>query len=485
MMHINLGMRKKNIARSCFFASANAAGLMTTLMVAWFSNSAFAASIAIIDSGVDNEHTVIAPQMWVNKGEIIGNGRDDDWNAYADDIFGWNFADQNPLIIDRSFLGSFTAFPYRFFEAQEKLLLGTISPEEREWMRQAVSVPENLKELQKFGNFVHGTHVAGIVQSKSPDATIMALKIIPTVIKPPLSRGFAFVQKYAQTSGAKLPLGPETPLNVREKLIEGLLFALAQAQGLIMGDVGKYLHRQNVAVANGSFGVSVLSAEGVIKPVLKVLLGRPATDEEIKIYSRHFVDQVIKAQSVLVDASKNTLFVFAAGNDGADNDLDGTSPANIKRENTLAVAATNGPTNLAIFSNFGATMVDLAAPGVAIRSTSPGNEYLVLSGTSQAAPYVAGVATQIRSINPKLSPSETKRILKETVENVAALMDKINSGGVVHAARALRAAELSRELSLSQAILQARDQFPQGSLAEVEGATYSDEASVVALPTGF
>ncbi len=488
-MHTILGIFKKTIARSRTLVGANPANLsavlasvMTAVMLA---NPASAATVAIIDSGVDNEHPAIAPHMWANSGEVIGNGRDDDWNAYVDDIFGWNFADQNPLIIDRSFLGSFTEFPYRFFEAQEKLLRGTITPEEKEWMRQAIAIPENLKELQKFGNFVHGTHVAGIAQSQSQDATILALKIIPTVVKLPFSRSAAFVEGFAKSNGAQIPLGADTPSKTREKLIKGLLFALAQAQGLIMGDVGKYLHRQNIAVANGSFGVSVRSAEGVIKPVLRVLLGRPANDEEIQVYSGYFVNQVIKFQSVLADSSKDTLFVFAAGNDGTNNDTDGTSPANIKRDNTLAVAATNGVANLATFSNFGSEMVDVAAPGVAIRSISPGNEYLVLSGTSQAAPFVAGVATQIRSINPNLTPADTKKIIKETVEKIAALAGKVNSGGVVNPARAMRAAELSRSLELSQAIAQANSQVPQGSVSQIETFTTSDEARALAMPTGF
>jgi subtilisin family serine protease len=489
MMHNILGIFKKTIARSRTLVSARSTNLCGLLPAVMLASSASAASVAIIDSGIDNEHPAIAPHMWVNSGEVIGNGRDDDWNAYADDIFGWNFADQNPLIIDRSFLGSFTDFPYRFFEVQEKLLRGTITPDEKEWMRQAIAIPENFKELQKFGNFVHGTHVAGIVQSQSEDASIMALKIIPTVVKLPFSRTTAFVKGFAKSNGANIPLAADSPVKTREKLLKGLLFALAQAQGLVMGDVGKYLHRQNIAVANGSFGVSVRSAENVIKPVLRVLLGRPANDEEIQTYSRYFVNQVIKSQGVLVDSSKDTLFVFAAGNDGTNNDTDGTSPANIKRDNTLAVAATNGPTNLAIFSNFGAEMVDVAAPGVAIRSTSPGNEYLVLSGTSQAAPFVAGVATQIRSINPSLSPADTKKIIKETVEKVATLAGKVNSGGVVNPTRALRAAELSRSLELSQAIVQANTQLPQGSGTELNTATtYSEadgKAHLVALPTGF
>lgn len=47
--------------------------------------------VAIIDSGIDYEHEDLAANMWVNPGEIAGNGKDDDNNGYVDDIHGWNF----------------------------------------------------------------------------------------------------------------------------------------------------------------------------------------------------------------------------------------------------------------------------------------------------------------------------------------------------------------------------------------------------------
>ena len=57
--------------------------------------------VAVIDSGVDYRHPELANNMWVNSGEIAGNGRDDDGNGYVDDYRGWDFADNdnNPLDI--------------------------------------------------------------------------------------------------------------------------------------------------------------------------------------------------------------------------------------------------------------------------------------------------------------------------------------------------------------------------------------------------
>ena len=68
------------------------------------------------------------------------------------------------------------------------------------------------------------------------------------------------------------------------------------------------------------------------------------------------------------------LFVAAAGNDGADNDTGGDYPASYNLDNIIAVAATNQNDNLASFSNYGATTVDVAAPGTNIYSTQPARQ---------------------------------------------------------------------------------------------------------------
>ena len=118
----------------------------------------------------------------------------------------------------------------------------------------------------------------------------------------------------------------------------------------------------------------------------------------------------------------NVLVVAASGNGGSDGlgidtDAYGNYPSGYTNSNILSVAAINREGNLADFSNYGATTVDIAAPGEAVKTISAINERLWgvdVSGTSFAAPIVAAVASMLKSLNPELAPSEIKAILTKT-----------------------------------------------------------------------
>jgi len=142
----------------------------------------------------------------------------------------------------------------------------------------------------------------------------------------------------------------------------------------------------------------------------------------------------------------NTLFVVAAGNDGADVDTTDSYPCAYDLPNIVCVAATGGDDRLASFSDYGARSVDLAAPGVDILSTYPttpssaaSGSYAWMSGTSMAAPEVTGAAALVLDRDPDLTPWQVHEKLLGSVDKVAALDGKVASGGRLDVAAALAA----------------------------------------------
>jgi subtilisin family serine protease len=133
------------------------------------------------------------------------------------------------------------------------------------------------------------------------------------------------------------------------------------------------------------------------------------------------------------------LFVTAAGNEGRDNDRLASYPASYPDEAVIAVAASDRSDRLAGFSNVGASTVHLAAPGVGIVSTVPGGRYASYSGTSMAAPHVAGTLALMAAANPDATASELRTALLATTRPVEGLAGQVVTGGVVDAGAAVRA----------------------------------------------
>jgi hypothetical protein len=144
------------------------------------------------------------------------------------------------------------------------------------------------------------------------------------------------------------------------------------------------------------------------------------------------------ADVVVGDA--DIMFVATAGGAASDNDVTPSFPASYEAASVVAVTATDHDDVLASFSNFGATSVDLGAPGVRILSTTPGNTYSVFSGTSMATPHVSGAAALILSVNPGLDTAAVKALLLDSGDAVPSLDGITVSGRRLNAASALQQA---------------------------------------------
>ena len=134
------------------------------------------------------------------------------------------------------------------------------------------------------------------------------------------------------------------------------------------------------------------------------------------------------------------LFVAAAGNDGRDNDLTPHYPAGFVFDHIISVAATTGGDNLADFSNFGGSTVDMAAPGSQVHSTILGAQYGYINGTSMAAPQATGAVALLKAADSTLEWDDLKQLILSNVDQLTGLSGKTVTGGRLNLLRAMEAA---------------------------------------------
>lgn len=267
--------------------------------------------VAVIDTGVDYNHEDLKDNIYVNSGEIEGNGKDDDGNGFIDDVRGWDFQqkDNNPMDDNR-----------------------------------------------------HGTHCAGTIGAVGDNGVGTAgvawqVRIVPI--------------KFLSAGGSG---------------------SLADAVESI-----KYATKLGVHVMSNSWGGGG--------------------------FSQAMFNAIQEAKE------KGILFVAAAGNEGNNNDSSPAYPASYEIDNVISVAATDNKDQKASWSNYGVRKVHLAAPGVNIYSTVPGNRYDTFSGTSMACPHVSGAAALLWSLNKDMSFADVKQRLISTVDPVRSIKRKVISGG--------------------------------------------------------
>ncbi len=136
-------------------------------------------------------------------------------------------------------------------------------------------------------------------------------------------------------------------------------------------------------------------------------------------------------------ANAGILFIAAAGNNGTNNDTTANYPSNYDTtagagyDSVIAVAAIDASGNLPSFSNYGATTVDLGAPGVGIYSTLPFNSYGSYSGTSMATPHVTGAVASYAASHPGVTAAAIKSAILSSAQATptATLAGKTVTGG--------------------------------------------------------
>ena len=135
--------------------------------------------------------------------------------------------------------------------------------------------------------------------------------------------------------------------------------------------------------------------------------------------------------------NEGILFIAAAGNNATNNDLTARYPTGYQCTNggtrgwdcVISVASITSTGALSSFSNFGATTVDIGAPGSAILSTVPTNSYASYSGTSMATPHVSGAAALCKAINPGISASQIRNAITSSAVATTSLTGKTATGG--------------------------------------------------------
>lgn len=416
--------------------------LLLTLL--WVSVASSATTIAIIDTGFDLDHHFLKPRIL--KQETDEEAISPSLKEFND----WQFHDNSHLkqavIKDQSLLQEILL--YRNIRAKghgEGLSLS-----EFEWFKKRSSDKVFMEQVKNFKKHSHGTFVAGIALREGDNINlfpIRGLHISSPVVAVEDNTGIEDTKLVSKTPEEKFK---EEIHNSQERVLKKF------------SKICRYLSLNGIDVVNASYGITFKNITTKFRESYKEHLGRDIDEVRLKLEVDQYFSTLFERSSQIIKKYPKMLFVFSAGNSGIDNDLYHHYPSKIKLSNTLSVGAMNGD-YLASFSNFGEQHVDIGAPGVAILSLVPGvysadgkELYSPSSGTSMAAPYISNLAAQTLNINPQLRPEEIKKILLGTGDEKEHLKAKLVSASIANNQRALKAALLSRDLPLDQAINLAR-----------------------------
>ncbi len=234
-----------------------------------------------------------------------------------------------------------------------------------------------VEEIGLAGNWMHGTHVAGIVVAGNPYARLVVGRI--------------------EFDWHLIP----DPCPTRELALRDARNAQTYVD---------FFKQQGVRVVNMSWGGSVKDIESALE-----LCNIGKTPDERKATARDYFDIQKDALSKAFASAPDILFVTAAGNSNADASFVEDIPAGIVLPNLITVGAVDKAGDEASFTSYGPT-VKVHANGYQVESVIPGGEKLAESGTSMASPQVVNLAAKILAVNPKLRPTEVIALIRDNAD---------------------------------------------------------------------
>ncbi|TFV67289.1 UNVERIFIED_ORG: hypothetical protein E4P37_03820 [Bacillus sp. AZ43] len=128
-------------------------------------------------------------------------------------------------------------------------------------------------------------------------------------------------------------------------------------------------------------------------------------------------------------AAHDVLVVAAAGNDSGNRDSNIVYPASLPEWNVITVGASTAADTISSFSGYGATSVDLFAPGTQVFVTSNTGGYSLANGTSFSAPIVSGAVALYRAAMPTATAAQLKDTLLADTDRVPAFAGRSVTGG--------------------------------------------------------
>ncbi|MDH5287781.1 MAG: S8 family serine peptidase [Betaproteobacteria bacterium] len=326
-------------------------------------------NVAVWDSGVDTKLFADRLVKAGGKPAVIGFDR---WAKPADtELMPISPAVASRLPAMKSLLKGFSDLQSNVDSkeaAEAKQYLSTLPPDKYK---------AAIEEIGLAGNYIHGTHVAGIAMAGNP---------------------------YARLAVARIEfdwhLTPD-PCPSRE---------LAEREARNAQAYVDFFKRHGVRVVNMSWGGSVKGYEQALE---ECGIGRDP--QERKRIAREYFDISRDALAKAILGAPGILFVAAAGNENSDAGFAESIPAAIDAPNLLSVGAVDAAGDEASFTSYGKNVV-AHANGYQVESVIPGGDKLAESGTSMAAPQATNLAAKMLAVNPKLTPTQVIKLIRDTVE---------------------------------------------------------------------